>query len=94
MGGRYTRVASFIPFINENRAGGAGVQFPQDGGDGCNQGKAVAGPQGTVCVGSDGEIFGPPPGEQQQPTSPTGQDCPPFPVSTTRSVAHVAVWIC
>ncbi|OAA38282.1 Peptidase cysteine/serine, trypsin-like protein [Beauveria brongniartii RCEF 3172] len=62
IGGRYTRVASFIPFINENREGGAGVRFPQDDGDGCDQGKAIAGPQGTFCVGSNGEIFGPPRG--------------------------------
>ncbi|KAJ4147291.1 hypothetical protein LMH87_001825 [Akanthomyces muscarius] len=79
IGGRYTRVASYIPFINENREGRAGVQFPHDDDDGCDQGKAFPGPQGTVCIGPNGEIFGPPQGEQQQPTSPTGQDCPPFP---------------
>ncbi|KAK8912148.1 Trypsin [Metarhizium anisopliae] len=72
IGGRYTRVASYIPFINENRGGSAGVQFPQDDNDGCDQGKAIPGPRGTVCIGPKGEIFGPPRGQQQQ-------DCPPFP---------------
>lgn len=65
IGGRYTRVASYLPFISENREGRAGVQFPQDDSDGCDEGKAFPGPQGTVCIGVNGEIFGPPQGEQQ-----------------------------
>ncbi|KAM0668656.1 hypothetical protein ACQRIT_007484 [Beauveria bassiana] len=34
--------------------------FPDDEGDGCDEGVAVEGPQGTVCIGSHNENYGPP----------------------------------
>lgn len=59
------------------------IQFPDDNDDGCGQGKAIPGPQGTLCIGPTGEILGPPRKKQQQvggqqerpgsQTSPSGQ---------------------
>ncbi|OAA35121.1 hypothetical protein BBO_08909 [Beauveria brongniartii RCEF 3172] len=37
-----------------------GFSFPDDEDDGCDQGKAILGPLGTVCIGPFGEDFGRP----------------------------------
>ncbi|KAF1733597.1 hypothetical protein CRV24_007502 [Beauveria bassiana] len=36
------------------------IVFPDDEGDGCDEGIAVEGPQGTTCIGSHNENYGPP----------------------------------
>ncbi|KAM3426765.1 hypothetical protein MY4824_009829 [Beauveria thailandica] len=34
--------------------------FPDDEGDGCDQGMAIDGPQGPACIGTHNENYGPP----------------------------------
>ncbi|KAK8149018.1 hypothetical protein G3M48_008495 [Beauveria asiatica] len=34
--------------------------FPDDEGDGCDQGMAIDGPQGPACIGAHNENYGPP----------------------------------